>query len=79
MLEFFLLILSILWAIYVCRLINFGVKSAKQLVENTELTNLNLCLIYHALTPEAKARSEAIMARVAPKFVEQVRRIEQVR
>src|SRR5262249_21847123 len=75
MLEIFLLILSIVWAIYVCRLISFGVRSAKQLVASTELTNLNLCLIYHALTPEAKACSEAIMARVAPKFVEQVRRI----
>jgi hypothetical protein len=75
MLEFFILIASIVWAIYVCRLINFGVKSAKQLVASAELANLNLCLIYHALTPEAKARSEAIMERAAPKFVEQVRRI----
>ena len=74
MLEFFLLILSILWAIYVCRLINFGVKAATKLVASAELTNLNLCLLYHALTPEAKARSLEAMQHVAPKFVEQVRK-----
>ena len=75
MLEFFLMILSIIWAIYVCRLISFGVRSANQLVASAELTNLNLCLIYHTLPAEDKARSESIMARIAPKFVEQVKRI----
>jgi hypothetical protein len=75
MLEFFILIISLVWAIYVCRLINFGVKSANRLVASAELTNLNLCLLYHALTPEAKARSLEAMERSAPKFVEQVKKI----
>jgi hypothetical protein len=76
MLEIFLLIASLVWAIYVSRLVSFGVRSAKQLVASAELTNLNLCLIYHALPAEDKARSEAIMARIAPKFIEKVRRVE---
>jgi hypothetical protein len=73
MLEFILLILSVLWAIYVVQLINFGVRSAKQIVANTELINLNLCLLYHAIPQEAKDRSEAIMAKRAPKFIERVK------
>jgi hypothetical protein len=63
-----------MYLIWLNSLINFGVRAAKQIVANTELINLNLCLIYHAISPEAKARSEAIMAEVAPKFVENVRR-----
>jgi hypothetical protein len=73
MLEFILLIVSFAWGLYVVSLINFGIKATKMIVANTELTNLNLCLIYHALTPEAKARSEAIMAIRAPKFIERVK------
>src|SRR5262249_20727308 len=64
---------SIMWAVYVVSLINFGVKAAKQIVANTELINLNLCLLYHALPQEAKELSEAIMATRAPKFVERAK------
>jgi len=38
------LILTIIYAIWLMSLINFAVRAAKQIVANTELTNLNLCL-----------------------------------
>jgi hypothetical protein len=73
MLELVLFILSIIWAIYIVTLINFGIRSAKQIVANTELINLNLCLLYHAMPQEAKDRSEAIMVTRTPKFIERVK------
>ena len=70
------LILTIIYVIWLTSLINFAVRAAKQIVANTELTNLNLCLLYHALPKEMKERSEAIVAKGAPKFVERVKLLD---
>jgi hypothetical protein len=55
-------ILAILYFIWLSNLIKFGVTTATRIAVASEAAALSTAALYHALSPEAKARAEAYMA-----------------